>query len=50
MSKTVFTIELKDTKVKPIVYLDMISNRRNSGAMKSKKTYTRKEKHKNKEW
>ncbi len=50
MAKTAFIITLEDKKVKPIVYLDMVLNRRNSGAMKSKKAYTRKEKHKKKEY
>lgn len=50
MSKTLFTLHIEEIKPKPVVYLDMISNRRNSGAMKSKKIYTRKEKHKKMEY
>lgn len=50
MSKITFIIQLKDKKAKPVIYLDMINNRRNFGAMKSKKAYSRKEKHKKMEY
>lgn len=46
MSKTIFTIKIDEVKPKPVVFLDMISTRRNDGPMKSKKVYSRKEKHK----
>lgn len=44
MSKIVCSIKTK-VKVAPVVYMEMVSNRRNAGAYRSKKDYSRKEKH-----
>lgn len=44
MSKVVCSIKTK-AKVAPVVYMEMVSNRRNAGAIRSKKDYSRKEKH-----
>lgn len=44
MSKIVCSIRTK-VKAAPVVYMEMVSNRRNAGAYRSKKDYSRKEKH-----
>ena len=44
MSKVVCSIKT-EVKIVPVVYMDMILNRRNAGAYRSKKGYNRKEKH-----
>lgn len=45
MSKIVKTIVTK-RQIVPVEYLAMVSVRRNAGAIRSKKDYSRKEKHK----
>ena len=44
MSKIVCCIK-SEVKIAPVVYMEMIKNRRNAGAYRSKKDYCRKEKH-----
>ena len=44
MSKVVFSIK-SEVKIAPVVYMEMISKRRNAGAYRSRKDYSRKEKH-----
>ena len=44
MSKIVCSIKTK-VKMAPVIYMEMVSNRRNAGAYRSKKDYSRKEKH-----
>ena len=44
MSKIVCSIRT-EVKMAPVIYMEMVSNRRNAGVIRSKKDYTRKEKH-----
>ena len=44
MSKIVCSIKT-EVKMAPVVYMEMVLNRRNAGAYRSKKDYNRKEKH-----
>ena len=44
MGKVLYTIKT-EVKMAPVVYMEMVANRRNAGAIRSKKDYNRKEKH-----
>lgn len=44
MSKIVCSIKT-EVKMAPVVYMEMVSKRRNAGAYRSKKDYNRNEKH-----
>lgn len=44
MGKVLYVIKT-EVKMAPVVYMEMVANRRNAGAYRSRKDYSRKEKH-----